>query len=154
MHYGSEVCVSVYLDSRSLWLEAVHSRSILAGGSAVHWDSEQQVGSTAALCDKKRLACMSYDAGSHPLSFAGLQVGEIMDGRYEVFATHGKGVFSSVLRARDKQNPVPGTEVAIKMIRANETMYKAAQTEKVGSQPSCGGLQTHPLHCAYTVHQA
>lgn len=54
-----------------------------------------------------------------------------MDGRYEVFATHGKGVFSSVLRARDKQNPVPGTEVAIKMIRSNETMYKAAQTEKV-----------------------
>lgn len=58
-----------------------------------------------------------------------------MDGRYEVFATHGKGVFSSVLRARDKQNPVPGTEVAIKMIRSNETMYKAAQTEKVC--PSC-----------------
>ncbi len=25
-----------------------------------------------------------------------------MDGRYEVFATHGKGVFSTVLRARDK----------------------------------------------------
>lgn len=31
-----------------------------------------------------------------------LQVGEMMDGRYEVFATHGKGVFSTVLRARDK----------------------------------------------------
>lgn len=30
------------------------------------------------------------------------QVGEMMDGRYEVFATHGKGVFSTVLRARDK----------------------------------------------------
>lgn len=26
----------------------------------------------------------------------------MMDGRYEVFATHGKGVFSTVLRARDK----------------------------------------------------
>lgn len=25
-----------------------------------------------------------------------------MDGRYEVFATHGKGVFSTVLRAHDK----------------------------------------------------
>lgn len=31
-----------------------------------------------------------------------VQVGEMMDGRYEVFATHGKGVFSTVLRARDK----------------------------------------------------
>ena len=60
-----------------------------------------------------------------------------MDGRYEVFATHGKGVFSSVLRARDKQNPVPGTEVAIKMIRSNETMYKAAQTEKVFCLAAC-----------------
>lgn len=30
-----------------------------------------------------------------------LQVGEVMDGRYEVFASNGKGVFSSVVRARD-----------------------------------------------------
>lgn len=30
-----------------------------------------------------------------------LQVGEIMDDRYEVFDTLGKGVFSTVLRARD-----------------------------------------------------
>lgn len=57
-----------------------------------------------------------------------------MDGRYEVFATHGKGVFSTVLRARDQQGGAEGngpSEVAIKMIRANETMSKAAQTEKV-----------------------
>lgn len=57
-----------------------------------------------------------------------------MDGRYEVFATHGKGVFSTVLRARDQQGRAEGngpSEVAIKMIRANETMSKAAQTEKV-----------------------
>ena len=54
-----------------------------------------------------------------------------MDGRYEVFATHGKGVFSTVLRARDQQAGDTSTEVAIKMIRANETMFKAAQTEKV-----------------------
>ncbi len=30
-----------------------------------------------------------------------LQVGEVMDARYEVFASQGKGVFSSVVRARD-----------------------------------------------------
>lgn len=54
-----------------------------------------------------------------------------MDDRYEVFATHGKGVFSTVLRARDQKTGAQSTEVAIKMIRANETMYKAAQTEKV-----------------------
>ena len=49
-----------------------------------------------------------------------------MNDRYEVFATHGKGVFSTVLRARDKKpvdekgNPVPVVgnaypEVAIKV---------------------------------------
>ncbi len=29
------------------------------------------------------------------------QVGEMMDARYEVFASNGKGVFSTVVRARD-----------------------------------------------------
>ncbi len=58
-----------------------------------------------------------------------------MDNRYEVYATHGKGVFSSVLRARDnmKINEATGkpTEVAIKVIRANDIMFKAGQTETV-----------------------
>ena len=57
-------------------------------------------------------------------------MGEQLDGgRYEVFATHGRGVFSSVLRTRDLASDPPGAEVAIKVIRANETMYKAAQQE-------------------------
>ena len=62
-----------------------------------------------------------------------------MDGRYEVFATHGKGVFSTVLRARDLKTENGTAEVAIKIIRANETMYKAAQTEKVPHflSPAC-----------------
>ena len=74
------------------------------------------------------------------------------DGRYEVFATHGKGVFSTVLRARDLassagrgaaatgngsgavggrggggEEEVP--EVAIKVIRANELMRRAGALE-------------------------
>ena len=51
----------------------------------------------------------------------------MVNDRYEVFATHGRGVFSSVLRARDRHRKAPdGTvaEVAIKIIRANETMHK------------------------------
>ncbi|CAG9466171.1 unnamed protein product [Pedinophyceae sp. YPF-701] len=70
-------------------------------------------------------------------------VGETLDGRYEVFASHGRGVFGSVLRARDLHAPsqvvaAPGgaaveekPEVAIKVARANETMFRQAQTEKL-----------------------
>ena len=50
-----------------------------------------------------------------------------MDSLYEVFATHGKGVFSTVLHARDLQAS-GSSEVAIKVIRAIESMSKAAQT--------------------------
>ena len=66
------------------------------------------------------------------------QVGEVIGARYEVFKAHGRGVFSSVLRARDLgatgAGAAPGTpapEVAIKVIRSNETMYKTGQMEKV-----------------------
>ena len=51
----------------------------------------------------------------------------MVNDRYEVFATHGRGVFSSVLRARDRHRKAPDgsvAEVAIKIIRANETMHK------------------------------
>ena len=69
-----------------------------------------------------------------------LQVGEVMDGRYEVFATHGKGVFSTVLRARDRGAPSdpaapPGAvpEVAVKVIRSNDTMFKARVSRSIAS---------------------
>ena len=52
--------------------------------------------------------------------------------RYEVIKASGKGVFSSVVTATDKLrqnsegvNPL----VAIKVIRANDTMYKAGKLE-------------------------
>lgn len=67
--------------------------------------------------------------GRYEVSSAGLQVGEIVEERYEVFATHGRGVFSSVLRARDlRRKDASGAfqEVAIKVIRANETMHKVS----------------------------
>lgn len=55
--------------------------------------------------------------------FAGYRFGEILDGRYEIVAAHGKGVFSTVVRAKDlKARPGDPEEVAIKMIRNNETM--------------------------------
>jgi serine/threonine-protein kinase PRP4 len=75
------------------------------------------------------------------------RMGEVLDGRYQVMESHGRGVFSTVVKAKDLQSVVslntdadPQTqtqnvgageysEVALKVIRANETMYKAAQLE-------------------------
>ncbi|KAJ3128576.1 U4/U6 small nuclear ribonucleoprotein prp4 [Nowakowskiella sp. JEL0407] len=54
-------------------------------------------------------------------------LGEMLDDRYHVFANVGKGVFSSVVRAKDKLDN--DKEVAIKIIRNNEVMYKAGMKE-------------------------
>ncbi|KAK0557866.1 U4/U6 small nuclear ribonucleoprotein prp4 [Tilletia horrida] len=47
--------------------------------------------------------------------------------RYLVFANLGKGMFSSVVRAKDSQQG--DREVAIKIVRSQETMYKAGLKE-------------------------
>ena len=75
------------------------------------------------------------------------RVGEVLDGRYEVFATHGRGVFSSVLRVRDQGSVPPGEEVAIKVIRANETMTKAAAQEITILRKLAGADPEGRRHC-------
>mmetsp|Transcript_116926 Transcript_116926/g.218690 ORF Transcript_116926/g.218690 Transcript_116926/m.218690 type:complete len:579 (+) Transcript_116926:87-1823(+) len=53
-------------------------------------------------------------------------VGEVMDGRYSVVEDMcGKGVFSSVVKAKDQD----GSMVAIKVMRTNDMMRKAAEKE-------------------------
>lgn len=54
-------------------------------------------------------------------------IGETMDGRYHVHANLGRGVFSSVVRASDAEHN--NEDVAVKIIRNNETMYKAGIKE-------------------------
>lgn len=55
-------------------------------------------------------------------------LGEQLDrGRYQVFAILGRGMFASVVRARDRHDN--GREVAIKIVRRQETMYKAGMKE-------------------------
>ena len=69
----------------------------------------------------------STHASLHTNAHSGCQVGEMMDARYEVFASNGKGVFSTVVRARDtarRDEHGKHPEVAIKLIRSNETMFK------------------------------
>jgi hypothetical protein len=54
---------------------------------------------------------------------AAFRIGEILDSRYEILSSHGSGVFSTVVRARDRRaGRGDPEEVAIKIIRNNETM--------------------------------
>ncbi|KAJ1961740.1 U4/U6 small nuclear ribonucleoprotein prp4 [Dispira parvispora] len=54
-------------------------------------------------------------------------LGEKLDHRYHVYNNLGKGVFSTVVKARDLEQG--GQEVAIKIIRNNPIMYKAGLKE-------------------------
>lgn len=55
-----------------------------------------------------------------------IRIGEIMDGRYQVQTTLGKGMFSGVARAVDITNK---SLVAIKMMRNNDALRKGGFTE-------------------------
>ncbi|XP_042482834.1 serine/threonine-protein kinase prpf4B-like isoform X2 [Macadamia integrifolia] len=74
--------------------------------------------------------------------------GEILDGRYEVTAAHGKGVFSTVVRAKDlKSGKGDPEEVAIKIIRNNDTMYKAGLEELIILKKLAGADPENRRHC-------
>ncbi|OMO90259.1 hypothetical protein CCACVL1_07438 [Corchorus capsularis] len=74
--------------------------------------------------------------------------GELLDSRYEVTAAHGKGVFSTVVRAKDlKAGTNDPEEVAIKIIRNNETMHKAGQLEVQILKKLAGADPDDKRHC-------
>ncbi|XP_078443998.1 protein kinase superfamily protein isoform X2 [Wolffia australiana] len=74
--------------------------------------------------------------------------GEVLDGRYEVIASHGKGVFSTVVRAKDlKAGKSDPEEVAIKIIRSNEIMYKAGMGELTILKKLAGADPDDKRHC-------
>lgn len=52
--------------------------------------------------------------------YLGVNIGETLDKRYDVYGYTGQGVFSNVIRARDIARA--GQEVAVKIIRNNELM--------------------------------
>ncbi|XP_061374668.1 uncharacterized protein LOC133316887 [Gastrolobium bilobum] len=74
--------------------------------------------------------------------------GEILDGRYEVTSAHGRGVFSTVVRAKNLKagNGEPEV-VAIKIIRNNDTMYKAGLDELVILKKLVGADPDDKRHC-------
>jgi serine/threonine-protein kinase PRP4 len=70
------------------------------------------------------LALASADVASDPEGYYQIVLGEALDGgRYQVFSSLGKGMFSAVVRARIIHGENLGKEVAIKIIRAQESMY-------------------------------
>ncbi|PKA64882.1 Serine/threonine-protein kinase AFC3 [Apostasia shenzhenica] len=78
------------------------------------------------------------------------RLGEVLDGRYEVIAAHGKGVFSTVVRAKDlKAGKGDPEEVAIKIIRSNDTMYKAGMEELVILKKLAGADPEDKRHCKF-----
>ncbi|CAA3006103.1 serine threonine- kinase prpf4B [Olea europaea subsp. europaea] len=80
--------------------------------------------------------------------YYGYRFGETLDGRYEITAAHGKGVFSTVVRAKDlKAKPGDPEEVAIKIIRSNETMYKAGMEELIILKKLTGADPEDKRHC-------
>ncbi len=54
-------------------------------------------------------------------------LGETLDERYQISAVLGKGMFASVVRARDLRSD--GRHVAIKIVRVQESMYRAGLKE-------------------------
>ncbi|KAI0085914.1 kinase-like protein [Irpex rosettiformis] len=78
------------------------------------------------------LITTTLDSASDPEGYYQVILGEQLDGgRYQVFSSLGKGMFANVVKARVLQGEPgeTGREVAIKIIRSQESMYRAGQKE-------------------------
>ena len=101
---------------------------------------------------QRRALVDSYDDAEGYYNF---QVGEMIGSRYKVFATLGRGVFSSVLQARDMKSGEgvdDAPQVAVKVIRANDTMYKAGQMERVILNKLSQSDPEGRKHCIRMLH--
>jgi len=76
------------------------------------------------------------------------RIGDILNDRYKVVGSFGKGVFSTVLRCTDLQAAVSGTaEVAVKVQRNNEMMRRAGEKEIGYLQRLVDGDPENRRHC-------
>lgn len=72
------------------------------------------------------LITTTLDTASDPEGYYRVILGEQLDGgRYQVFSSLGQGMFANVVKARVLNGEVgeAGKEVAIKIIRSQESMY-------------------------------
>ncbi|KAJ3910751.1 kinase-like domain-containing protein [Lentinula edodes] len=79
------------------------------------------------------LIASNLDSAADSEGYYAVILGEQLDGgRYQVFSSLGKGMFANVVRARvlvPEANEPTGREVAIKIVRCQESMYKAGLKE-------------------------
>ncbi|KAG5642041.1 hypothetical protein DXG03_003739 [Asterophora parasitica] len=77
------------------------------------------------------LITTTLDSAADPEGYYTIILGEQLDGRYQVFSSIGKGMFANVVRARVIQGEPGevGKEVAIKIVRCQESMYRAGLKE-------------------------
>ncbi|KAF4578245.1 U4/U6 small nuclear ribonucleoprotein prp4 [Pleurotus pulmonarius] len=78
------------------------------------------------------LIATNLDSAADSEGYYSIILGEQLDGgRYQVFSSLGKGMFANVVRARVLQGDPneTGKEVAIKIVRCQESMYKAGLKE-------------------------
>ncbi|KAL0062659.1 U4/U6 small nuclear ribonucleoprotein prp4 [Marasmius tenuissimus] len=79
------------------------------------------------------LITTTLDSAADAEGYYSVILGEQLDGgRYQVFSSLGKGMFANVVRARVIQSEPgesAGREVAIKIVRCQESMYKAGLKE-------------------------
>lgn len=71
------------------------------------------------------------DNWDDPEGYYKFMAGDVLDGRYTVFALQGRGVFSTVLRVRDGAPNMGQRELVVKVVRvdASNTFRKAGQKE-------------------------
>ncbi|KAK4363736.1 hypothetical protein RND71_018977 [Anisodus tanguticus] len=93
-----------------------------------------------------------HDNWNDPVGYNNYRFGEILDGRYEILAAHRKGVFSTVVRAKDfKARPGDPKEVEIKIIRNNETTNKAGEEELDILEKLVGADPEDKRHCVRLI---
>lgn len=89
-------------------------------------DEQPAHASATAVPQPKELDISMMDNWDDPEGYYNVRLGELINGRYHVQQSLGKGMFSSVVRATDSKD---GHLVAIKIIRHNDTMRKAGMKE-------------------------
>ncbi|CAD6244838.1 unnamed protein product [Miscanthus lutarioriparius] len=137
------------------------SRSMANSKAENKQDSQEVIVDRANITVGKPPAASSTAGSGRPPAAAGIRksgkpdegynayrFGELLGGRYEITAAHGKGVFSRVVGAKDLEAGTDAPDrVAIKIIRNNDTMYRAGKQEVSILEKLNGADHDDKRHC-------